>query len=133
MDLVVSVSTLQAKIQKQVDSALSVNGISFTEFLVLYRLGEAPRGMLRRIDLAEHIGLSASGVTRLLAPMEKLGLVQKEVNPRDARVSLVQLSIAGNRLLQDALVSFQHSADSAFQRLDTAQLGQLSALIKKLD
>lgn len=50
---------------------------------------------MRRIDLADSVGLSPSAVTRLLAPMEKPGLVEKEANPRDARVSLVKLSTAG--------------------------------------
>ncbi|MDZ7871614.1 MAG: MarR family transcriptional regulator [Rheinheimera sp.] len=48
----------------------------------------------RRSDLVELVGLSPSGITRLLLPLEKIGRVEKERNPRDARVSLVILSEA---------------------------------------
>ena len=53
-------------------------------------LNEASTHSLKRIDLAEQVGLSASGVTRMLLPMEKIGLISKEEGARDARVSLVQ-------------------------------------------
>ena len=33
---------------------------------------------MRRVDLAQSLGLTASGETRLVAPMEKIGLIQKK-------------------------------------------------------
>lgn len=132
MQLVMDLSRLQAKILKRVDSGLSIHGISFTEFLVMYQLSKAPAKTLRRIDLAEGIGLSASGITRLLIPMEKIGLVKKEENPRDARVSLVRLSNAGAQLLEDASVSFGHSAESIMHAIDDRQLEQVSQTAEKL-
>ena len=71
MKLVMSLSALHSKMLKRLESQLSIHGISFTEFLVMYQLNQAPGNTMRRIELAENIGLSASGVTRLLAPMEK--------------------------------------------------------------
>jgi DNA-binding MarR family transcriptional regulator len=58
---------------------------------------------MRRIDLAEKVGLTASGVTRLLAPMEKVGLVRREKNADDARVSEVSLAPGGKTRLENAL------------------------------
>jgi len=132
MQLVMDLSRLQAKIVKRVDSGLSIHGISFTEFLVMYQLSKAPAKTLRRIDLAEGIGLSASGITRLLIPMEKIGLVKKEENPRDARVSLVRLSNAGAQLFEDASVSFGHSAESIMHAIDDRQLKQVAQTVEKL-
>ncbi len=66
------------------------------------RLYQAADEAMRRIDLAESVGLSASGVTRLLLPMQKIGLVQKEQNPRDARVSLVKLTETGKQIFLTA-------------------------------
>ena len=132
MKLVMDLSTLQSKILKRVDSQLSIHGISFTEFMVMYSLSNAPDNTMRRIELAESIGLSASGVTRLLLPMEKTRLVQKEVNPRDARVSLVKLSSAGKQLFENALVGFEQSTSSIMQAMNAKQIQQFLKLTEKL-
>lgn len=132
MKLVMDLSTLQSKLLKRVDSQLSIHGISFTEFMVMYKLSSAANHTMRRIELAESISLSASGVTRLLLPMEKIRLVEKEVNPRDARVSLVRLSDAGKQLLKDAMVSFEHGTETLMQSLSAAQVQQFLKLAEKL-
>ncbi|WP_443590549.1 MarR family winged helix-turn-helix transcriptional regulator [Vreelandella alkaliphila] len=97
-ELVLSVISLQSKIQKRIGSALSAYGIGLSDYLVLNQLYTAPNQKVRRSDLAEQVGLSPSGVTRLLNPMEKIGLVKKHENPRDARVSLVALTTAGTNI-----------------------------------
>jgi DNA-binding MarR family transcriptional regulator len=66
---------------------------------------------MRRIDLAESVGLTASGITRLLAPMEKIGLVKREQNAHDARVSFVVLAAGGKRKLQEAIDDAERLAD----------------------
>jgi len=113
---------------KSVDRRLSGHGISFSEYIVMAKLEQAPDHTMRRIDLAESIGLSASGVTRLLTPMEKIGLVQKEQAPRDARVSLVKLTDTGRRLLGEATVSFNESAETLLGRLSAQQTTTLLTL-----
>ena len=80
-----------------------LGGLGFSELMILYHLSQAPETKLRRIDLAEKIGLTASGVTRLLLPMEKIGLVSKEAHARDARVSYVVLAPGGAEKLREGL------------------------------
>jgi DNA-binding MarR family transcriptional regulator len=125
-------SSLSAKLTKRVESQLSFHGISFTEYLILRFLNEAPQKTMRRIDLAECVGISASGVTRLLAPMEKRKLVEKEANARDARVSLVKLTKPGQRVYTEAAESFEHSADFLTERLSGNQLSTLIELTNRL-
>lgn len=132
MELVIALSSLQSHLLKKIDLRLSAHGINFTEFMVMYQLNAAPNKTMRRIDLAESVGLSASGVTRLLTPMEKIKLVQKELNPRDARVSLVKLSKVGEQVFKDAFVSFKDSASSLLQALDSKQLSKFLELTKVL-
>ncbi|MGD8357147.1 MAG: MarR family transcriptional regulator [Lysobacterales bacterium] len=121
-----------ANLLKQVDAALSVHGIRFTEFLVLHQLSLAPKQVMRRVELAEAVGLTASGVTRLLLPLEKIGLVTKEANPRDARVSLVKLAPGGASIYADALVTVQHVAETLLQGLESKQREQLLNLLQAL-
>lgn len=88
---------------RRFDQRLSFHGLGFSDFMILYYLTEAPDARLRRIDLAEKLGLTASGVTRLLVPMEKIGLIKRESSDHDARVSYVALAPGGKRLLQESL------------------------------
>ncbi|OFE13101.1 hypothetical protein PHACT_08085 [Pseudohongiella acticola] len=116
-ELLLKLVALHTKIQRQLSGPLSFHGISFTEFQVLKQLHSAPAQKMRRIDLAQQVGLSASGVTRLLNPMEKVGLISKEVAARDARVSLVTLTGAGKTVFKDADVSFRQVAASVMASL----------------
>lgn len=125
-------SSLSAKLTKRVENQLSFHGISFTEYMILRFLNEAPKKTMRRIELAESVGISASGVTRLLAPMEKRKLVEKEANARDARVSLVKLTKPGERVYKEAVESFEHSADFLTERLSGNQLSTLIELTNRL-
>ena len=129
-ELVMSIINLHSKIQKRIGGALSLHGVGLSEYLVLHQLFIAPNQKMRRVDLAEQVGLSPSGVTRLLNPMEKIGLIEKEDNPRDARVSLVALSIAGKRVYEETRLSFQCASTSLFEPLDSKRLGTFSELLK---
>lgn len=131
-EFIILQSWLNNKLVKQVEGELNIHGISFTEYMILRYLDEAPRNTLRRIELAESVGISASGVTRLLAPMEKNNLVEKEANPRDARVSLVKVTKVGRKIYKEATVSFEHSAEFLTERLSSNQFNTLVELTNKL-
>lgn len=131
-ELILKLTTLQTRFSKRLEFQLSVHGISFTEFLVMYYLNNSPNNVLRRIELAECVGLTASGITRLLLPMQKNGLVQKESNPRDARVSLVKLTKTGNKIFSDAEITFNESAQSLTRALNDKQQIKLLQLTQSL-
>ena len=115
------------------DHALgAVHGIAFVEFAVLAQLAGAHEQRMRRVDLARAIGRSPSGITRLLRPMEKLGLVDRERNTRDARVSLVRLTRAGEQRLQEARGTLESLADRLTERIGTAQLDAANAAFAQL-
>ena len=130
--LVIELGNLQARIQKKVGSALSVHGLGLSDYFVLNQLYVAPTQTMRRHDLAELVGLSPSGITRLLLPLEKIGLVEKETNPRDARVSLVILSAAGKQLYEDARLSFAEASSQLFKSLNAEQQNNLLVMLQAL-
>lgn len=101
LEFLLNLSKLNSKIYRKFDASLW--GIWFNDFIVLYYLNQAIDKKLRRIDLAEKVGLTASGVTRLLLPMEKIWLVSKEVNQFDARVSYVVLAKWWEMKLEEAM------------------------------
>ncbi|MFT5144122.1 MAG: DNA-binding MarR family transcriptional regulator [Thalassolituus oleivorans] len=117
---------------KRMDANLSIHGISFTEYRVLHHLSLNPARTLPRIELARSVGLTASGVTRMLAPMEKIGLVRKKSHPRDARMSLVKLSKSGKSIYGDASTTVAHVASSFLDSLSKVQRDSLSRLFSGL-
>lgn len=91
-----------ANLVHRLDRALSVRGISFSEYRLLRTLASAKTAGCARIDLALAVGLTPSAVTRALKPLEKLGYVSNQRNERDARQSLATLTAGGGELLADA-------------------------------
>lgn len=129
---VIQNSMLASKLAKRVDGQLNMHGISFTEYMIMHYLDASVLKTMRRIEIAESVGISASGVTRLIAPMEKVGIVEKESNPRDARQSLVKLSKAGQRIFKEASASFEECAENILKPLSDKQLEKLIELSGKL-
>ncbi|HSK98226.1 MAG TPA: MarR family transcriptional regulator [Euzebyales bacterium] len=93
----------------------------------------APDGTMRRQDLADRMSMTPSGVTRLLAPLEKLGYVSRDSHPRDARLSLIVLTPAGAQRARDALAEAEERAEAFLARsLETEQVATLASLLARL-
>jgi len=114
------------KALKRMDANLSIHGISYSEFRVLDELSSSPGTAMPRIDLARSIGMTASGVTRLIAPMEKLGMVGKESHPRDARKSLVSLTPAGATKHEEAAATVEQVSSDFLANLTKSQRDALN-------
>ena len=107
----------------------SFHGISFSDFALLLELSRVSGGRLRRVDLAGQLGLTASAVTRALIPLEKVGLIKRESDPNDARVTYATLTNAGRRVLEEAI----ETADMISQEVLPDGARQLNDLAKSLD
>lgn len=89
-------------IGRRLDRVLSsTRGISFADYRLLSALARAEDGM-SRADLAAHVGLTPSGATRALRPLEKLGMVVTSTSPRDARLALAKLTPAGREVVANS-------------------------------
>jgi DNA-binding MarR family transcriptional regulator len=91
------------RLEKRLDSSLgAIRGISLAEYRLLRALSDAPSSWASRVDLAHAVGLTPSGVTRALRPLEKLGFVSTARSKRDARLALASLTPPGQELVEDA-------------------------------
>ena len=124
----------QSNLQNRFAAELGgVHGLSVNELMLLMHLDQAAGGRLRRVDLAERLDLSQSGVTRMLAPMEKIGWVDRAEDPRDGRVGYVMLTPAGRRLAKDGAKTLTQQATSLFGDLWTdKELETLARLLGRL-
>ncbi|MFC4637858.1 MarR family winged helix-turn-helix transcriptional regulator [Deinococcus hohokamensis] len=118
---------------RRIDHRLSaLHGLGLNDFMILHFTDQAPQGKIRRIDLADQLGLTASAVTRLLIPLEKIGLVSRLADPRDARVSYVTLTPAGRDLLANALHSAAQTSEELVGQVPEEDLHALSTLLDSL-
>ena len=130
LKMLLNMATVQAILSRKFDGRLGMLGLN--EFLILFHLEQSPEGKMRRVDLAEKVGLTASGITRLLAPMEKIGLVKREANAADARVSFVSLAKGGKTALENALENAEDLARTVLSPASKEEIGYASSLLKKL-
>jgi DNA-binding MarR family transcriptional regulator len=109
----------------------AVHGLGVSDLAVLHHLAEAPGTRLRRVDLARRVALTPSGVTRLLAPLERRGIVAREQDGTDARATHAVLTKSGKALVRDATATATAIAESilgSLPRGDRAAFGKLVAL-----
>lgn len=133
LDFCLRLARAYSVVSRRLDNALgNLHGLGFSDFMVLYHLQRAPATRLRRIDLAERLGLTASGVTRTLLPLEKLGLVARQPDPRDARVGYASITAAGEELLANAMVSVESISQEAMQAMPANRIDSASLLLGHL-
>jgi len=133
LEFCLSLAKVHARLARRFDGRLgSWHGISFADFILLLQLSRAPGSRLRRVDLATELGLTGSAVTRALIPLEKIGLVRREPDPRDARVGYAVLSRSGQRVVREALESAEMISQEAIPVEGARQVAALNRVVRKL-
>lgn len=111
----------------------SVHGLSVNEVLLLMHLAQAPLHRLSRVELAKRMHMSASTITRMAAPLEKIGLVSRQADARDARLAFVVLTKLGLKKETQARTTFAKQATYVFRdRWTQKDLEQFSELLHRL-
>ena len=109
------------------------HGLTINAYEALLLLSRADEGRMRRVDLAEQLILTASGVTRLLDGLEQAGLVGRAACDSDRRVTYAVLTEAGHAKLREA--SRSHIADirEFFEgRFTPEEIDRLAALLGRV-
>jgi DNA-binding MarR family transcriptional regulator len=118
LETVLDLALARTLVLRYVDTPLGHHhGVSLSDLALLLELRNAPDGRLRRSDLAERLGVTASGIARQVAPLERIGLVGRESNPRDARLALVTLTESGRRVAAEAAATAEEAATGILARL----------------
>lgn len=78
------------------------HGIGVSEFEALERLATVPHGKCRGVELTEAVHLSQSAASRLVARMERDGLVERAICPEDRRAIFIALTDAGRQRYHEA-------------------------------
>lgn len=84
--------------RNRLEAALGAHGLHVGQEHAIYQL--AKRGPVRQSELAQSLFIDVSTATKMLARLERDGLIRRETDPDDARASLVSLTPRGQRLVQ---------------------------------
>lgn len=124
----------QATTKRELAAQLQAeHGLSMTTYEALYVLSRADERQLKRVDLADRLVLTPSGVTRLLEGLEADGFVEKVACETDLRVSYARLTDAGQEKLEQASCGHTGSIRTLFEeRFDPDEVAQLAELLGKL-
>src|SRR2546423_3319622 len=134
LDAWVSFLRSHAAITRELSAQLQrEHGLTLNDYEVLLHLSHADGGRMRRVDLAQRILLTASGITRLLEGLERSGFVCKHACESDARVSYAKLTDEGRQKLSDASVTHLRGIDELFLgRYSGSELATLAELLSRL-
>lgn len=114
-------------------SLMASHGLTVNDFEVLRRLSLEPEGHMRRVDLAQVVSLTPSGITRLLDGLETSALVRKDVCAGDARVTYACITDLGRETLQGAAESHLDALAAVFgERFSADEVEALGELLGRL-
>jgi DNA-binding MarR family transcriptional regulator len=89
--------------------------------------------MMRRVDLAQQVLLTPSGITRLLDGLQRCGFVEKAACDSDARVVYAKLTDAGREKLKQATEEHVGSIRTLFgERFSEHELRTLCDFLDRL-
>jgi len=74
---------------------LSQHHISASDFEVLQQLHLAPKHTMRMHELGDHVHLTQSALSRLIARLERDGLVERCMCPEDRRSVMTSITVEG--------------------------------------
>ena len=99
MELSLKLNSIVRAVSDELARQLEDLGINLGEFDVLATLRRHGRGAkLTPKEIAAATFVTPSGLTNRLARLEKMGFIDRQVDPRDGRGALIKITAAGKRV-----------------------------------
>jgi DNA-binding MarR family transcriptional regulator len=117
---------------RAIEALLRPLGLTLSRFEILLVLSFARGGALPIMRLRDVLMIHGSSVTYLVDRLVAAGLVARESQPADRRVSLVRVTEAGRELVERASRLLAEHGFGPFAALDEDRLEHLSNLLAEL-
>lgn len=112
---------------------LAGDGLSFLEGLTLAALFfEAPRAV-KPSQLAETFGTTRGNVSHCISSLEAKGLLQRKIDPDDARAYQLSLKPQGKRCALRVIAAFDRLQKEFEEAMGKTALGEMLKAIRKLE
>ena len=118
--------TLAETVHPELDAAGYAVMVNLLELLT-----ERPDGV-RASDLATALHLHKSTTSRNISELEKLGLLRRVPDPRDARARLVQFTESGERSLRSVRAARRRKLSESLARWPEHDVEDLARLLRRL-
>jgi DNA-binding MarR family transcriptional regulator len=131
----VSLVRAYTHVTRELNAQLTADhGLTISDYEVLLRLARSPERRMRRVDLAQQVLLTASGITRLLDGLEKHGYVDRAACDSDRRVVYAVLTDDGATKLREASATHVVQIEDYFaSRYEPSELTELAALLGRIE
>jgi DNA-binding MarR family transcriptional regulator len=121
----------QATVRRELTEDGAWGDLASSEYSVLYALSTGPSCGLRISDLQADVLLTQAGLSRLIARLEKRGLITRCPDPDDARARRIMLTASGREAQRRVGAAHaRHVAAVMNRTLTRDQLRQLSELCR---
>mgnify|MGYP003583240196 CR=1 FL=1 len=129
-----AVATLLERLPAALDAQLQRDsGLTHFEHGLLFALDTAPGRTLRMSTLAGYASSTLSRLSRAISRLEKKGLVHREVDPADGRVTLAVLTEEGHEILVESTPAHHALVEQlVFDPLTPQQIRQLGVIGRRL-
>lgn len=122
-----------ADLHTALESDLAEHGLTLGDYQVFVYLSEAEGHAMRMCDLATHLQLSPSGLTRRLDGLVRAGYVERRGSDHDRRVMLAVLTDAGLAHLERAAPTHVESVRRrVFEQLDRADVEAMARIFSAI-
>ena len=116
---------------REVDAqSISGSGLGLSDFAVLEML--LHKGSLPVNAIGRKIMLTSGSITTAIDRLEKKRFVRRQASPNDRRVTLVQLTASGRKLIDKIFKVHAAHLEKAFEPLSAPERAALETLLKKV-
>ncbi len=120
-----------AKAVEQIDRAsIRSTGLCLSDFTILEVL--LHKGAMPVNAIGRKVLLTSGSMTTAIGRLQQRGLVSRQTDPADRRITHVDLTAAGRRLIEQAFARHAANFEQAFAHLDAVERADLQRLLKKL-
>ena len=106
-------------------------GLTMTQFDVIATLGNQPPMTCK--ELGEKTLVTKGTLTGVLERLESKGILERKLNPEDARSQMIGLTIEGQQLFEKVFPAHLKHLEGAFRKLNVEKLESLRASLKSLE
>jgi DNA-binding MarR family transcriptional regulator len=127
------ISRLAREIEARLERVYGEHGLEpgWHDVLATLRRSGPPYRM-RPTDLTDATMLTSSGTTKRLDRLEQAGLIARSPDPRDRRGTLITLTAAGRRLIDEVTEAHLENERNILSALSETDRRRLADLLRKL-
>lgn len=121
---------LTALWQRKLGSIFEAISLTQTQFAILASLlwFERQHEPPTQARLVEHAKIDKMTLSKAIRKLEEAGLVNRESSTSDTRAIQVRLTVAGRKLIHQAIIAVEHADDEFFSCLTECQIETYNAL-----